>query len=122
MSSMSYKSKKPRKISQKRKKIGGGSCPPGKCTVLGGGKCPNLGVVNVRILGVVNVRILGVVNVRLANDLPPSKIVQIEQTIKKTRKTQLLQPSKDKNTKKRLFLIHSQIFPIGTWFRLVFIF
>ena len=75
---------------------------PGKCTVLGGGKCPNLGVVNVRILGVVNVRILGVVNVRLANDLPPSKIVQIEQTIKKTRKTPLLQPSKDKNTKKEI--------------------
>ena len=39
----------------KKKKIGGGSSPPGKCTVFGGGKCPNLGVVNVRILGVVNV-------------------------------------------------------------------
>ena len=40
---------------KKKKKIGGGSCPPGKCLVFGGGKCPNLGVVNVRILGVVNV-------------------------------------------------------------------
>ena len=39
---------------KKKKKIGGGSCPPGKCMVFGGGKCPNLGVVNVRILGVVN--------------------------------------------------------------------
>ena len=48
LSSLSCKSKKPRKVSQK--KIGGGSCPPGKCTVA-------------------NVRILGVVNVRLANDL-----------------------------------------------------
>ena len=47
---------KPRKCAEKRrKKIGGGSCPPGKCLVFGGGKCPNLGVVNVRILGVVNV-------------------------------------------------------------------
>ena len=51
------------KCARKRKKIGGGSCPPGKCTVFGGGKCPKLGVVNVRILGVVNVR--------LANDLTP---------------------------------------------------
>ena len=40
---------------KKEKKIGGGSCPPGKCFFWGGGKCPNLGVVNVRILGVVNV-------------------------------------------------------------------
>ena len=32
---------------KKEKKIGGGSCPPGKCFFLGGGKCPNLGVVNV---------------------------------------------------------------------------
>ena len=40
---------------KKKKKIGGGSCPPGKCLVFGDGKCPNLGVVNVRILGVVNV-------------------------------------------------------------------
>ena len=48
---------------KRRKKIGGGSCPPGKCLVFGGGKCPNLGVVNVRILGVVNVR--------LANNLTP---------------------------------------------------
>ena len=48
---------------KRRKKIGGGSCPPGKCFFLGGGKCPNLGVVNVRILGVVNVR--------LANNLTP---------------------------------------------------
>ena len=48
---------------KKKKKIGGGSCPPGKYTVFGGGKCPNLGVVNVRILGVVNVR--------LANNLTP---------------------------------------------------
>ena len=40
---------------KKEKKIGGGSCPPGKCFFFGGGKCPNLGVVNVRILGVVNV-------------------------------------------------------------------
>ena len=64
MSSMSCKSKKPRKVRQKKKKkIGGGSCPPGKCLVFGGGKCPNLGVVNVRILGVVNVR--------LANNLTP---------------------------------------------------
>ena len=44
MSSMSCKSKKPRKISQKKKeKIGGGSCPPGKCFFLGVG--------NVRIWG-----------------------------------------------------------------------
>ena len=76
MSSMSCKSKKPRKISQKKKeKIGGGSCPPGKCFFLGGGKCPNLGVVNVRILGVVNVL--------LANDSQsevgpsPSNIVSV---------------------------------------------
>ena len=48
---------------QKKEKNGGGSCPPGKCTVFGGGKCPNLGVVNDRILGVVNVR--------LANNLTP---------------------------------------------------
>ena len=40
---------------KKEKKIGGGSCPPGKCFFWGGGKCPNLGVVNVRNLGVVNV-------------------------------------------------------------------
>ena len=39
---------------KKEKKIGGGRCPPGKCTVFGGGKCPSFGVVNVRILGVVN--------------------------------------------------------------------
>ena len=50
---MSRKSQE--KCAKKRKKIGGGSCPPGKCFFLGGGKCPNLGVVNVRILGVVNV-------------------------------------------------------------------
>ena len=50
---------------KKKKKIGGGSCPPGKCFFLGGGKCPNLGVVNVRILGVVNVL--------LANDSQSSK-------------------------------------------------
>ena len=43
------------KCARKRKKIGGGSCPPGKCTVFGVGKCPNLGGVNVQILGVVNV-------------------------------------------------------------------
>ena len=50
---MSCNLKKPRKVRQKtRKKIGGGSCPPGKCT----------------FFGVVNVRILGVVNVLLAND------------------------------------------------------
>ena len=66
MSSMSCKSKKPRKVRQKKKKkIGGGSCPPGKCFFLGGGKCPNLGVGNVRILGVVNVR--------LANNLTPPR-------------------------------------------------
>ena len=56
---------------------GGGNCPPGKCTVLGGGKS--------LILGVVNVWILGVVNVCLANDLPPfrpkSKILRTERQI-----------------------------------------
>ena len=47
-----HESKKPRKVRQKKKKkIGVGSCPPGKCTVFGGGKCPNLGVINVRIWG-----------------------------------------------------------------------
>ena len=67
MSSMSCKSKKPRKVRQKKKKkIGGGSCPPGKCLVFGGGKCPNLGVVNVRILGEVNVL--------LANDSQSCKL------------------------------------------------
>ena len=71
----------------------------------GGGKCSNLGVANVRILGVVNVR--------LANDLPPPKIVQVEQTIKKTRKTQLLQPSKDKNTKK---IISNSFSNIPHWY------
>ena len=86
MSSMRCKSKKPRKVRQKKKKnkIGGGSCPPGKCTVFGGGKCPNLGQANVRILGVVNVR--------LANDLPPlysqqhlsHEIGKISQTASKT--------------------------------------
>ena len=40
MSSMSCKSKKPIKVRQKKEqKWGGGSCPPGKCTVIGGGKC-----------------------------------------------------------------------------------
>ena len=73
MSSMSCKSKSPRKVRQKKRgKIGGGSCPPGKCTVFGGGKCQNLGVVNVRNLGVVNVR--------LANDLPPSNWSQPNST------------------------------------------
>ena len=44
MSSMRCKSKKPRKVHQKKnKKNWGGSCPPGKCTVFG--------VVNIRIWG-----------------------------------------------------------------------
>ena len=56
MSSMSCKWKKPREMRQKKKKkIGGGRCPPGKCTVFGGGKYPNLRVAKVRIFGVVDI-------------------------------------------------------------------
>ena len=59
----SCKSKKPRKVRQKKKEnMGGGNCPPGKCTFFGDGKYPNLGVANVRYMGMANVR--------LANDLP----------------------------------------------------
>ena len=47
--------KKREKCARKRKKIGGGSCPPGKYMVFGGVKCPHLGSANVRILGVINV-------------------------------------------------------------------
>merc|ERR1711952_482685 len=62
---MSFKWKKPRKVRQKkRKKIGGGSCPPGKCFFWGVG----------------NVRILGVVNVRLANNLTPLLQVVVAKT------------------------------------------
>ena len=69
---MSCKSKKPRKVRQKkrRKKLGVAVVLLANVFFLGwemaefgGGKCPNLGVGNVRILGVVNVR--------LANNLTP---------------------------------------------------
>ena len=64
MSSMSCKSKKPRKVRQKKeKKKWGWQLSSWQIFFFGGGKCPNLGVVNVRILGVVNVR--------LANNLTP---------------------------------------------------
>ena len=64
MSSMSCKSKKPRKVRQKKKKKNWGwQLSSWQMFFFGGGKCPNLGVVNVRILGVVNVR--------LANNLTP---------------------------------------------------
>ena len=56
MSSMSCKSKKPRKVRQKKKKKNWGwQLSSWQMFFFGGGKCPNLGVVNVRILGVVNV-------------------------------------------------------------------
>jgi len=61
---MSCKSKKPRKVRQKKKKKNWGwQLSSWQMFFFGGGKCPNLGVVNVRILGVVNVR--------LANNLTP---------------------------------------------------
>ena len=63
MSSMSCKSKKPRKVRQKKKKKWGWQLSSWQMFFFGGGKCLNLGVVNVRILGVVNVR--------LANNLTP---------------------------------------------------
>ena len=56
MSSMSCKSKKPRKMRQKKKtRNWGWQLSSWQMFFFGGGKCPNLGVVNVRILGVVNV-------------------------------------------------------------------
>ena len=61
------KSKKPRKMRQKKKKKMGVAVVLLANVFLGGGKCPNLGVVNVRILGVVNVL--------LANDSQSSTVV-----------------------------------------------
>merc|ERR1711884_993518 len=64
---MSCKSKKPRKISQKKKKKNWGwQMSSWQMFFFGGGKCPNLGVENVRILGVVNVL--------LANDSQSKKV------------------------------------------------
>merc|ERR1712012_445042 len=67
LSSMSCKSKKPRKVRQKtEKKNWGWQLFSWQMFFFGGGNCLNSGVVNVRILGVVNVR--------LANNLTPLEL------------------------------------------------
>ena len=73
MSSMSCKSKKPRKVRQKRRKKMGVAVVLLANVFFGGGKCPNFGVVNVGILGVVNVR--------LANNLTPSAYLGLKETM-----------------------------------------